>query len=83
MSKNSCAAADSIADAFCEWRGGTGALTCGSSHVAFHRQISCSHENLPAEGYRGSATLMSKSSCAAADSIADAFLRMARGELGH
>ncbi len=57
---------------FCEWRGGTGALTCGSSHVAFCRQISCSHENLPAEGYRGSAALMSKSSCAAAESIADA-----------
>ena len=53
-----------------------------SSHVAFCRQISCSHENLPAEGYRGSATLMSKSSCAAADSIADAFLRMARGNWG-
>ena len=49
-----------------------------SSHVAFCRQISCSHENLPTEGYRGSAALMSKSSCAAADSIPDALLRMAR-----
>ena len=64
MSKSSCAAAESIADAFCEWRGETGALTCGSSHVAFCRQISCSHENLPAEGYKGSAALMSKSSYA-------------------
>ena len=43
-----------------------------SSHVAFCRQISCSHENLPAEGYRGSAALMSKNSCAAAENIADA-----------
>ena len=82
MSKSSCAAADSIPDALLRMARGTGALTCGSSHVAFHRQISCSHENLPVEGYRGSAALMSKSSCAAADSIADALLRMARGNRG-
>ena len=82
MSKSSCAAADSIPDALLRMARETGALTCGSSHVAFCRQISCSHENLLAESYRGSATLMSKNSCAAAESIADAFLRMARGNWG-
>ena len=54
-----------------------------SSHVAFCRQISCSHENLPAEGYRGSAALMSKNSCAAAENIADAFCEWRGGTGSH
>ena len=64
MSKSSCVSSGKHRRCVLRMARGTGALTCGSSHVAFCRQISCSHENLFIGCYRGSATLMSKSSCA-------------------
>ena len=57
-----------------------GFFCCYSSLVPFYKQISisCSNENLLIKKYVRSAALCAKMSCEAAESVEDAFLRMAR-----